>query len=185
MTGRVYLAVKANPLTAVGLLAAVVALAGCGDAHIDSAKVQRQMRANLTPAPSAVACPPGLHAKGGTTFICRLRYPDGDTGELAVHELDGAGHVEAGPGDLTILTIGRQHAQTVLRQLVTKNHVGLRTSACPANAPAEAGTLTCRVIDINGLHATVTEHIAPGGALTINPATDLHVQLPKAKPPHH
>jgi hypothetical protein len=175
---------KAHPLAAIALLTAVIA-AGCGDAHIDNTKVQRLMRSTLRPPPSSVACPSGVHAKGGATFTCHLRYPDGDIGTLTVHELDGAGHVEASPGDLTILTIGQQHAQTVLHALVAKNHVGLHSINCPANAPADTRTLTCHVVDMNGLHAIVTEHIAPGGALTINPATDLHVEMARKPAPGH
>jgi hypothetical protein len=170
---------RARPLAVVALLGAAIAAAGCDDTHINTAKVQRLMHATLRPTPSSVACPAGIHAKAGASFTCQLRYSDGDRGMLTVHELDGAGHVEASPGDLTILTIGQQHAEAVLHQLVTKNHVGLHSINCPANASADAGTLTCHVVDIHGLHATVTEHIAPGGALTINPATDLHVRVAK------
>jgi hypothetical protein len=90
--------------------------------------------------------------------------------------------VEASPGDLTILTIGKHHAETVLQELVSQNHVGLHSATCPANAPADAGTLTWHVVDIHGLHATVTEHIAPGGALTINPPQTYTCRYPNARP---
>jgi hypothetical protein len=164
-------------LAGLAALASGIIAAGCGTTHIDNSKVKHLVRSTLKPPPSSVSCPSGLPARSGATFNCQLLYRDGDTGQLTIHELDGAGHVEASPGDLRILTIGQRHADQALVQLVTKNHVGLHSITCPANAPTSAGTLTCRVIDIHGLHATVTEHIGPGGALAINPATDLHVQL--------
>jgi hypothetical protein len=164
--------------TYLAALVTAITVAGCGTTHIDKTKVQHLVRATLKPAPRSVFCPSRLQAKSGATFTCQLVYADGDIGQLTIHELDGDGHVEASPGDMKILTIGQRHARTVLLQLVAKNHVGLHSVSCPDNSPASGGTLTCHVIDIHGLHATVTEHIGAGGALAINPASDLHVQLP-------
>jgi hypothetical protein len=167
---------RAYRLGGAALLATAIVIAGCGATDINNTQVQRLVQTTLRPAPSVVSCPSGLHPTTGATFICQLRYADGDVGQLTVHELDAAGHVQTSPGDLKILTIGQKHAKRAVLKLVRKNHVGLRSITCPANTPAAAGALACQVIDIHGLHAAVTEHIGPGGALTINPATDLQIQ---------
>jgi hypothetical protein len=161
-------------LAATGL---AVVLGACGgETRIDAGKVERMARSTLRPRPESVACPSGFRPSSGAVFTCRLRYRDGDTGALTVHEVDSSGRVVASNQDLAVTTIGGDHAQHVLRQLMARNHVGLRTLSCPASTPTNAGTVDCRVIDKHGLRAVVTEHIDPGGALAINPATDLHVK---------
>jgi hypothetical protein len=171
---------RRSALVSMAVATTAITVAGCGDTRIDGTKVAAHLRSSLTPPPRAVSCPSGARPHSGSALICRLSYADGDAGQITVHELDGAGHVEASPGDLVILSIGRHHAEHALLQLLQRNHVGVRQSVCPANSPAQAGTVTCRVVDIHRVRATVTEHIGPGGALVINPATDLHVQVPHA-----
>jgi hypothetical protein len=66
---------------AVGLLAVVVAVAGCGETVIDSSKVQAAIQANLEKAlhhkVSSVSCPSEQKVTPGATFTCSVSFSGG------------------------------------------------------------------------------------------------------------
>ena len=158
-------------------LAITAMLAGCGSTEVSSGKVEEQVRVALTPPPPVVSCPSDPHPEKGAALTCQLRYSDGDSGVLVVRETDDSGHVAVSPRDLKILTIGRAHATSVVRQLAAKNNATLRSVSCPGNTPVSDRTLTCELRDVNGLRGTITQHIRADGALSINPKRDLHVNV--------
>lgn len=66
---------------AVGLCAVALAVAGCGETVIDSAKVQAAIQSNLEKAlhhkVSSVSCPSEQKVTPDTTFTCLVSFSDG------------------------------------------------------------------------------------------------------------
>jgi hypothetical protein len=67
--------------TAVALAAVALAVAGCGETVIDSAKVSAAIQANLEKAlhqkVSSVSCPSEQKVTPDTTFACSVSFSDG------------------------------------------------------------------------------------------------------------
>jgi hypothetical protein len=66
---------------ALGLLAAALLVAGCGETVIDSTKLEEQLQASLSNSQgekiSAVDCPSDVEVEKGTTFKCSIKAEKG------------------------------------------------------------------------------------------------------------
>ncbi|MBW8059316.1 MAG: DUF4333 domain-containing protein [Solirubrobacterales bacterium] len=64
------------------LVAAAIAVAGCGETVLDSAKIedsiQRDLRRSAGMNVSAVACPSGVEVERGATFTCTVTLAGGE-----------------------------------------------------------------------------------------------------------
>jgi hypothetical protein len=65
----------------LGLIAAVVFVAGCGETVIDSTKTEEALEANLSKSlgqkVSAVDCPSDVEVEKGATFTCSVKLAKG------------------------------------------------------------------------------------------------------------
>ena len=72
------------------LVVAVIAVAGCGETVLDSAKIedsiQRDLRRSLDMNVSAVDCPSGVEVERGVTFTCTVTLAGGkeETAKLRI-----------------------------------------------------------------------------------------------------
>jgi hypothetical protein len=66
----------------LGLLAAAVFVAGCGETVIDTTKTEEQLEANLSNSlnekVSSVDCPSDQKVEKGATFNCSVKLPKGE-----------------------------------------------------------------------------------------------------------
>ena len=81
-----------------------LAAAGCstGQLQIDHKKAEglaRQIASSKAPVKS-VSCPSGLKAKKGADFDCDVRYANGATGTIRIHQLDDKGRIRTSASDL-------------------------------------------------------------------------------------
>jgi hypothetical protein len=80
------------------VLVALVALGGCGEQKLDTAKNERFIRGvverQIGVRVASVACPDGLTAEQGATFTCLVTGPDGSNGRVTVRQLDAHGHID-------------------------------------------------------------------------------------------
>jgi hypothetical protein len=90
-------------LPIVVLLAALVA--GCGETQIDSGKAEdlaRKVAGTGTVKLESVSCPDGIKAKKGEDFKCDLKYADGATGTITIHQEDDNGSVRTNAQDIHV-----------------------------------------------------------------------------------
>jgi hypothetical protein len=78
-------------------LVATLALAACGEKHLDTAKNERFIRGlvvrQIGVRVASVKCPEGVTAKRGATFTCLVTGPDGSNGRVTVRQLDEHGNI--------------------------------------------------------------------------------------------
>ncbi|HVY77845.1 MAG TPA: DUF4333 domain-containing protein [Solirubrobacterales bacterium] len=67
---------------ALAVAGAAVAIAGCGETVIDSAKLEDQLKASLSNSlgekVSAADCPSGVEVEKGATFKCSIKLRKGE-----------------------------------------------------------------------------------------------------------
>jgi Domain of unknown function (DUF4333) len=74
------------------LLAAALAVAGCGGTEIDSQKTEEQLKASIEnihgDKVSAVECPSGVAVEPGATFTCSVKFSSGkeETATLKIRD---------------------------------------------------------------------------------------------------
>ena len=74
----------------VGLVAAAVLVAGCGETVLDSTKMEEQLKASLSNSlgekVASVDCPSGVKVEKGTTFECTVK-PEKGAKQVATIEI--------------------------------------------------------------------------------------------------
>src|SRR3954451_1090151 len=91
-------------LVLTAALAIALAAAGCGTGRIeiDHKKAEglaRKIASTKAPVKS-VSCPSGLKARKGADFDCDVRYVNGATGTIRIHQLDDKGRIRTSASDV-------------------------------------------------------------------------------------
>jgi hypothetical protein len=92
----------------LGLVVAVVFVAGCGETLIDSAKIEETLKANLEKSlkekVSSVECPSGQKVEPKATFACAVKLSNGKTETATLKILNSN-------ADVSVIGLGTEKAQ--------------------------------------------------------------------------
>jgi hypothetical protein len=88
-------------------LSVVVLVAGCGgDRTIDHKKAEELARKVAGAGRvhlKTVSCPPGVKAKKGDTFDCKLAFAEGTKGTITIHQTDDKGSIRTAGTDVHVV----------------------------------------------------------------------------------
>jgi Domain of unknown function (DUF4333) len=148
----------------VGVCAAG-AVAGCGTAPIDPAKVANLMRQLLESQFAlhvrSVRCPATINASTGAVTYCTATLTDGNTVRMTATATGGSGQIRVAPAEMIA-----DRVQSFIERALA--HRGIRaTASCPQHVPIVVGrTFLCLVSERRGRRAKFLVTIKPGGAFT-------------------
>jgi len=118
-----------NHLVVLAALAATLALAGCGETTIDSAKGETFIRGVVTDQIGAkvktVSCPDDVKAMKGDMFKCQVTAADGSKGDVDVTQADDAGNVKVNADFLHV-----REAEQVISQQISRPGAPTAKVAC-------------------------------------------------------
>ncbi len=140
-----------NRSLTAGAAAALLLLAACGPATIDTAVIEKDIRSTIAEDKvdvETVDCPKDPEAKAGTSYVCSY-VVDGSSGEVTVSVRDDEG---AGRWDVTTFASG--HVAQDIRAGYEKEGQKVATVDCPD--PLKDGTSTCTVRLKDGAESKVT-----------------------------
>jgi hypothetical protein len=82
------------------VLAAAVALVGCGEAKIDEKNAEAFVRSYFTPDARSAECPGDVKAEKGKTLECTAVDTDGRRFRVTAHVIDDSGRIRITTGDV-------------------------------------------------------------------------------------
>lgn len=146
-----------TPLRAVGVVALVAVLAGCGQT-VDSGDLTDQVSAAVEDAsgsaPDGVDCPDALDAEEGATTTCEVKVGDEsyDTGvEVTGVDGDTAEFDVDVPEELRVLRVAAADVEEqVTTQLTEQVGVAPEAVTCPEDLVGEQGATTTCTLESEG-----------------------------------
>ena len=143
-----------------GVVAIVVAVAGCGDDTVDASKAEQGIESSSlstsTTQISSASCPDDVEKKKDGTFTCDVKLSGGGTAQVTVTQTSDHNTFSYAFKSGSVVLPGSTVDKEVEQDLADAG-IENATVNCPDTVPVKTGTtVTCPITTASGREATVS-----------------------------